>query len=119
MPLNPAHPQSSVTVNDSCRDACATCAQVCEEMIFRHCLISGGSHAAPEHLRLMADCVDICRTAATFMTRGSPFHVRVCAACAEVCRACAASCRGLSGMQSCVAACERCEVSCAEMARMA
>lgn len=85
-------------------------------MIFEHCLKTGGKHVQPEHLKLMADCAQICRTAADFMIRNSPRHGLVCRACAEICEACARDCESVGEMEECVSACRRCAASCEQMA---
>lgn len=95
-----------------------TCHRICEETI-THCLRTGGRHAEPDHIRLMMDCADICRTVADFMTRGSPFSAGLCALCADVCEACAINCESFgsdSEMQACAQACRRCAQSCRAMA---
>ena len=101
----------------ACRDACAACAQGCLQTLYQHCLMMGGEHVAAEHVTTMADCAQICQTAADFMTRGSRLHAEVCTACAAICTACAEDCREMEGMESCAAACERCAASCQEMER--
>jgi hypothetical protein len=87
-----------------------------------HCLQQGGEHAEAGHLRLLLDCAEICQASANFMLRGSPFHVRTCAACSEICQACAEDCEQMGGderMRACAEACRRCAESCAKMAQMA
>jgi hypothetical protein len=94
------------------------CHRVCTETV-QHCLTAGGAHAAPDHIRLLLDCAQICATSADFMTRDSSLHNRVCGVCADVCDACAASCRSVSDdamMRACIEACERCAASCRAMA---
>jgi hypothetical protein len=94
------------------------CHAVCQEMV-THCLQQGGEHAEAGHLRLLLDCAEICQVSANFMLRGSPFHVRTCAACAEICQACAEDCEQMGGderMRACAEACRRCAESCAQMA---
>jgi hypothetical protein len=99
-----------------CIEACNECHETCEHMIYQHCLRLGGPHAEPAHLTLMADCAQICRTAADFMIRNSPRHGAVCAACAEICTACADDCERVGQMEECVKACRLCAESCREMA---
>ena len=69
----------------------------------------------------MMDCIEICQTAADFMTRGSDLHAAVCAACADVCDACAESCEMMDDdeMNACAKACRACADSCREMSKMA
>jgi len=104
---------------DRCIQACLNCHEVCVESI-THCLQLGGRHAAPEHIRLMMDCADICLVDAQFMMRGSPLHGEVCSTCASVCDACAQSCEALAQeeqMQLCADQCRRCAELCRDMAR--
>jgi hypothetical protein len=92
-------------------------------MTVLHCLSRGGDHAAPDHVRLLLDCADLCATSARLLLRGSPYHARTCAACAVVCEACADDCERLAAddvaMHDCAEACRRCADSCREMGRMA
>lgn len=97
-----------------CAKECLDCYQKCVETI-RHCLTKGGKHAAPDHIRMLTDCLEVCRTSADFLLRGSPFHRETCGACAEICRTCAADCRRFGddkAMLACAEACERCAKSC-------
>lgn len=98
-----------------CIRNCMECSAVCREAIM-HSLAMGGRHAELDHIRLLADCADICIASANFMLRGSPRHVRTCAACAEVCRECARECdqmaEGDSLIARCAEACHHCEDSC-------
>jgi hypothetical protein len=97
-----------------CIELCWSCRDTCQSMLFNHCLIEGGPHLAPDHVRLMADCVQICQTSADFMTRNSAMHAHTCAACAKVCDACAESCEALGDedMRRCAEMCRRCADSC-------
>lgn len=103
----------------SCIDECLRCHTVCLADAINHCLQMGGAHAAPDHIRIMLDCAQICATAADFMARGSAYHAQVCRVCAEICAACAASCEAVGSMDDCVAACRACEAGCRRMADMA
>lgn len=101
-----------------CIQECRNCASICLETV-QHCLQLGGEHAAPNHIRMLMDCAEICQASANFMQRGSPMHMKTCAACADVCAACAADCARFTNdkmMQACAEACRRCEASCREMA---
>lgn len=103
-----------------CIEECTTCHAMCLETV-NHCLQQGGHHAEAGHIRLMLDCVEICQTSANFMLRGSPLHVRTCAAYAEVCQACAEDCEQMGTdeqMKACAEACQRCAESCSRMAQM-
>lgn len=73
-----------------------------------------------EHVKLMADCIQACQTAADFMVRNSQLHAATCAACADVCEACARSCEKIGGeeMKRCAELCRKCAKSCREMGKM-
>lgn len=101
-----------------CIDACWQARTDCERTLFTHCLNMGGAHTEPEHVKLMADCIDFCQTAADFMLRKSRMHVSICLACADVCGACADSCEKIGGaeMLVCAVSCRKCAELCREMA---
>lgn len=103
-----------------CIQLCWECRNECQETLYNHCLPMGGKHAAPEHIKLMADCIQACQTAADFMTRQSRLHASTCAACADVCDGCAKSCEEIGGkeMQHCAEICRRCADSCREMGKI-
>ena len=105
-----------------CIAECTTCHQVCLQTI-QHCLGMGGKHAEQSHIRVMADCAQICAVSADFMLRGSTLHGRTCGVCAEVCQHCAADCDRVGGgdqqMKLCADACRRCAESCRQMAATA
>ena len=103
-----------------CIDNCTDCFQVCEQMI-THCLKKGGDHAKPEHIRLLIDCAEACKTSVGFMLRESPFHHLTCGTCAQICTECADDCAEMNDdelMQECIEICRRCATSCAAMAQM-
>jgi hypothetical protein len=100
-----------------CLDSCQHCHNVCLQTI-HHCLRRGDEHAEQPHIRLLADCVEICQTSANFMLRGSELHHITCGACAEVCERCAAECERFGDdeqMSSCAEACRACAQHCREM----
>lgn len=101
-----------------CIQSCVSCHEICEQMV-GHCLEMGGEHAAPDHIRLLRDCAQICQVSAAFMLRGSEFHMRTCGACAEICQACAQDCERMAGddemMRMCAEICRRCAESCENM----
>lgn len=103
-----------------CIDNCSDCHDVCLTTVV-HCLSMGGEHAAPDHIRMLLDCAQICDTSRDFMLRGSPRHHETCGLCAEICIACAEECEALGGeeMQRCAEACRRCAESCRTMAQAA
>lgn len=100
-----------------CIKLCWECRTECVKTFYNHCLDMGGKHVEKEHLKLMADCIQICQTAADFMTRGSKLQAAECAACAKVCDACAESCERIGGeaMNRCAEICRRCAESCRTM----
>jgi hypothetical protein len=101
-----------------CIEHCLDCHAICTETM-AHCLQLGGDHASADHIRLLADCAQICATSADFMLRMSPMHHSTCGICAEVCRQCATDCERLAGgdemMRRCAKACRRCAESCERM----
>ncbi len=103
-----------------CIADCRNCRRVCLKSI-AYCKKMGGKHADPAHLRLLADCADICQTSANFMRRGSEFHADTCGLCAKVCQACEKSCAQFPNdaqMKACGAECRKCASSCQMMAGM-
>ena len=102
----------------ACIEVCLDCHKACLQTI-PYCLQRGGMHAEPNHIRLMADCAEMCQTSANFMLRGSDLHHHTCGACAEVCERCAADCDRMSDdlrMAACAEECRRCAESCRAMA---
>ena len=101
-----------------CIDHCTACHQVCLQTI-QHCLGMGGPHAERSHIRILADCAQICGVSADFMLRMSDLHGRTCGVCAEACLRCAADCEriaaGDAAMLACAATCRRCADSCQRM----
>lgn len=95
------------------------CRTLCMETLYDHCLVMGGPHVAPDHVKAMTDCIQACQVCADFMTRGSQSHTVLCAACAEICDACARSCARIDSpqMQRCADVCRRCAKSCRDMSR--
>ncbi len=101
----------------SCIETCNECRDECEIMLYQHCLEAGGKHVEQAHVKLMADCIEACQTAAHFMLRGSDNHALYCSACAEICEACTDSCEEIGGkeMAACAETCRKCAESCREM----
>ncbi len=102
-----------------CIQLCHDCHAVCLHVI-GHCVELGGRHAAPDHIRLLMDCAQICATTADYMARGSSLHARMCSFCSEICRRCAERCEQLRGedpvVTQCAELCQRCAESCEQMA---
>jgi hypothetical protein len=106
-----------------CIENCTNCHQVCLRAI-QHCLGMGGKHAEQKHIRVMADCAQICAVSADFMVRMSDLHPRTCGVCAEACQRCADDCDRVGGgsdtqMKQCADTCRRCADSCRRMAAAA
>ncbi|MBM3925402.1 MAG: four-helix bundle copper-binding protein [SAR202 cluster bacterium] len=105
-----------------CIEACNNCADECLKTI-SYCLEQGGKHVGEAHLRLMIDCVEICRTSANFMLRESEMSMALCKICADICEQCATSCESFgqddAQMVECANACRACATSCRKMAEMA
>ena len=102
---------------DRCLESCAECSKVCMKMVM-HCLEKGGEHADPAHIRLLLDCAEICKVAASFMARGSDFANQLCELCAEICDKCADSCEKLADdedMKHCAEVCRKCAEECRKM----
>ena len=66
----------------ACIELCWQCRDTCQKTLYNHCLQMGGRHTAAAHIRIMADCIQMCQTCADFMTRGSELHMATCLACA-------------------------------------
>jgi hypothetical protein len=101
-----------------CIEECTTCHQTCLKTI-QHCLKKGGKHAEQQHVRLLADCAQICAISADFMLRGSELHTHTCGVCAEICERCAEDCQRMAddqAMRQCADTCRRCAESCRQMA---
>jgi hypothetical protein len=102
----------------NCIEECLKCHSLCIETT-GYCLQKGGKHAEEFHMRLLADCAEMCQTCANFMLRGSELYFKTCAVCADVCVSCAVSCEHFKGdemMSRCAEECRRCAESCRRMA---
>jgi hypothetical protein len=100
-----------------CVQLCWECRNECQKTLYDYCLEEGGEHADPDHVKLMADCIEICQVAADFMVRNSPLYPSVCNACADICEACAESCEELDDkeMEELAEICSQCAESCRDM----
>lgn len=115
-----AHAMTMAKDMRECIDICDECRTICLEAV-TYCLEKGGQHAAPDHIKLLLDCANICDTSAQFMARDSMFHATTCATCAEICERCAESCESIGDdemMKACAEVCRRCASSCQGMAAM-
>lgn len=103
---------------DICKENCSRCFQVCL-LTFNYCVAQGSAHAEPNHLMILRDCINICRTAEEFLINGSRYHPLTCGVCARICSDCATSCLMFEGddvLAECAAVCTRCSDSCTAMA---
>ena len=102
----------------ACIQLCRDCHAICTQTI-AHCLKLGGRHAAPEHIRLLVDCAQLCATTVDYMLRESAFHDRICRLCAELCKQCGMNCLQVAGddqlVKQCIDMCRRCAESCEVM----
>ncbi|MBV9996621.1 MAG: four-helix bundle copper-binding protein [Caulobacteraceae bacterium] len=106
------HPNSLSVQTRECIRALAECHAVCVTEATVRCLETGGEHARPQHLRLMADCAAVCRLASDFLVQKSQFQHRICVLCADICEVCAADCEKLGQMEECREACRRAAALC-------
>ncbi len=93
---------------------CLACYSVCTETL-GYCTDKGGALAAPELLRRLRDCAELCRVSAEFLLRGSELAARLCALTAQAAAACAQTCATIPGdaqLHACQDACLRCAASC-------
>ena len=101
-----------------CIQLCRDCHAMCTQTI-AHCLKLGGRHAAPDHIRLMVYCAQMCATAADYMVRESPFHDRICRLCSDLCKQCGKDCEQIAGddqmVKQCLEMCRKCAGSCERM----
>lgn len=100
----------------ACIAECLRCHGICLRSAMVTCLEMGGDHLEPRHFRLLLNCAEICRTAASVMIAAAPLHGAVCGACADICEACARSCERLGSLQDCVDACRSCAALCRSVA---
>jgi hypothetical protein len=104
-----------------CIEMSSTCHNTCVEgMIYsagKGCS-QEARYAAPDHLRLMTDCADICRTCADIVMRGAEYASLVCGPCADICDKCAASCEQFNDpkLRDCAKICRQCAEVCRQMA---
>ncbi len=112
--------ETMVQAMEQCIEDCLDCHSICTTTL-QHCLVLGGEHVRPEHVRSLMDCAELCQTSADFMLRGSELHTETCDVCAEACTRCADSCEHLGDdpqMQACADLCRRCAESCRHMVGM-
>lgn len=101
-----------------CVEDCTDCHRICQQA-FHYGLEEGGRLGAPEHLRTLGDCSQICELASDFLLRASESYAVICEACAKVCARCAELCERTAEetlMRECAEICRRCAESCYSMA---
>lgn len=104
----------------ACIDACYACAAACDNCSTA-CLQEDEVKAMARCIALDMDCAQACRTAASFMARGSQFADAMCRLCNEICAACGEECgkHPMDHCQQCAQACRRCADECLRMAKAA
>jgi hypothetical protein len=103
-------------------DDCKECHAICVQTI-QYSVQQGGPYVAPDYLRLLEDCAQLCQLSEDFMLRDSPISATICTVCAEVCDQCTVACdqvgRGTDAqLRACADQCRRCAQSCRQMAQM-
>ena len=104
-------------LHQTCIDACNECADACDHCAAA-CLKEQEVKAMAQCVALDMDCAALCRLAAGFMSRGSPFAKDLCRMCAMVCQACGDECakHEMVHCQQCAKACRACADECHRMA---
>jgi hypothetical protein len=111
------HLQPKTQSVEECLRICQGCHEICQDAI-DHCLRMGGEHVEADHMRLLADCAEICNVSQNSMLRSSATSLDLCRSCAEICDRCAASCERFTGdahMQACARECRACAEACRRM----
>ena len=101
---------------------CRECHAICVQTI-QYSVKLGGPYVAPDYLRLLEDCTQLCQLSEDVMLRDSPFSATICNMCAEVCDQCAVACdqvgRGTDAqLRACADQCRRCAGSCRQMVQL-
>jgi hypothetical protein len=91
-----------------CAEECSHCATACLDEEDVKMLV--------RCIRLDVDCAEICRTVASFMSRGSEHAPHLLEECAEICEDCAQECEKHGHMDHCARCAEACR-QCAEACR--
>ena len=101
----------------TCIEACNACADACDHCAAA-CLKEPDPKPMARCIALDMDCAEICRMAASYMSRDSEFAMALCGDCAEVCEACGTECEKhkMDHCQECAEACRRCAEECRRMA---
>jgi hypothetical protein len=70
-------------------EACQACHEACMETTAKLRMRGPGDNG---QIGALLDCADLCRLAASFLTRDSPLHAMACALCADACQRAARDC---------------------------
>ena len=107
----------SEEIDQACIDACNACANACDHCA-ASCLNEPDVNMMAGCIALDIDCAALCRLAAGYMARDSPFAKHLCELCAEVCEACGNECgqHDMAHCQQCAQACNACATECRRMA---
>lgn len=92
------------TLNE-CISECIHCSTACSE--------EKDAQMLARCVKLNNDCAEICRTAVSYLSRGSEHAEHLLKECAEICEACATECEKHSHMEHCKRCAEVCR-KCAE-----
>lgn len=96
---------------EKCAWECLHCHSVCAETI-AYCLSKNYSNLA----HLLAECMQICKTAAGFLLLDSGFRNHTCEECADICELVIKEAEkfkeGDNQILSCIKACKQCAESC-------
>jgi Domain of Unknown Function (DUF326) len=97
--------------------ACLDAHRICMETVTY--LQAREPRVDPEGIRLLFNCADLCRMAASLLRGGWELQGRIGAVCAEVCQESARYCDGFAGdprLRACADACRRCADACLQAA---
>ena len=114
----PSELSSMAAAMRACIDECQKCHTVCLTTAAELSHDPARLRSSPAQILAMLDAAQICATTADFMVRGSAHHAEMCRLCADICEACIRACKGMPGMETCVAACVSCAKRCRTMAAM-
>jgi hypothetical protein len=97
--------QSLIDTLNNCATECSHCAMAC--------LDENDVKMLAGCIKLNIDCAEVCRLAASLLSRGSEHGIHLLSECAEICNACARECKKHSHMEHCRKCAEVC-FNCAE-----
>jgi hypothetical protein len=100
-----------------CINALFSCAETCDVCASK-CLDEENVKNLTKCIRLDADCAQMCRMTASFMSRGSQFSRQLAGLCENVCNACADECEKHKQMEHCKKCAEACRYCAGECNRM-